>query len=447
MEVSMRSQARGLCAVALSFSTGLLLAGFAAAGDFDVNSVLDEVDDNPGNGSCHTASGHCSLRAAVMEANRVVDGSKQVTIELPAGTYFLTLAPTGGNGDESGDLDLPLDAKPIVISGAGAATTIIDAGAIDDRVFNIGTARVVSLVGFALRNGLAAGASGGAIQNHGELTMAYCTLSGNSAHLGGAIYTTARDPTVGNDVTVTLSRLTVSGNSATYGGGIFNGGDDLKLERSTLSGNSATLDGGGIHNEGIGIEYVANSTISHNQSIGDGGGIYNSGTTWTYNATIAFNEADADGLEGGAGGGIHNTVTGNFYPRNSLIVGNTHSGSPDLDDCDGTLGAFGQNWYSDVGECTCVAQNPQGACSPLQTLAEIGPLRFNGGSTQTHALVAPTSIIDSGIATINLGDPPVDQRGALRDIIPDSGAFEYGALAVGLIFADGFELGNLWGWG
>jgi CSLREA domain-containing protein len=41
----------------------------AWAVEFPVNSTADEVDDNVGNGVCHTAGGNCTLRAAVEESN------------------------------------------------------------------------------------------------------------------------------------------------------------------------------------------------------------------------------------------------------------------------------------------------------------------------------------------------------------------------------------------
>jgi hypothetical protein len=128
---------------------------------------------------------------------------------------------------------------------------------------------------------------------------------------------------------------------------------------------------------------------------------------------------------------------------------NTHSGSPDLDDCSGTLGVFGINWFSELAGCTCLKLTPSAAYFPLSSVSEIGPLRFNGGSTRTHAIAAGSQIIDSSIASEGLGDPPVDQRGGARGIGfgDDAGAVEYDALPAGLIFADGFELGNLWAWG
>src|SRR3954469_8694828 len=50
---------------------------------FTVNSTLDEVDANPGNGICASAAGRCTLRAAIMETNLQ---SGRHTINVPAGT-------------------------------------------------------------------------------------------------------------------------------------------------------------------------------------------------------------------------------------------------------------------------------------------------------------------------------------------------------------------------
>ena len=47
------------------------------------NTATDTVDDNPGNGVCHDATGGCSLRAAVQESN-YTGGSNAITV--PGGT-------------------------------------------------------------------------------------------------------------------------------------------------------------------------------------------------------------------------------------------------------------------------------------------------------------------------------------------------------------------------
>ena len=98
----------------------------AAAAVFVVDSVLDETDANVGDGACATATGQCTLRAGVNEAN---DGPGGDTIILPAGTYTLTIPP-GPVGATSffGDLDVVFN---LTIKGAGADSTIIDANHLD----------------------------------------------------------------------------------------------------------------------------------------------------------------------------------------------------------------------------------------------------------------------------------------------------------------------------
>src|SRR5512147_805708 len=105
------------------------------------------------------ADGDCSLREAIRAANTnlAVDActagqnDQTDTITVPAGTYTLTLA--GGDNDSAvGDLDIRDNAAvdDLVITGAGAATTIIQACAVEqlaadcpvgqgivDRVLNI----------------------------------------------------------------------------------------------------------------------------------------------------------------------------------------------------------------------------------------------------------------------------------------------------------------------
>ena len=139
----------------LAVAGNLGLAPSASAGGppstFIVDSVLDAVDDNTGDGQCHAAIiDKCTLRAAVMQANVMTSTS---TIILPAGTYALTIAPVTPFGADNGDLNLTTGADVINISGAGAAGTIIDADLINDRVLRVHPGRTANISGVTLRNG------------------------------------------------------------------------------------------------------------------------------------------------------------------------------------------------------------------------------------------------------------------------------------------------------
>ena len=75
----------------------LVLAAPAQAVVFTVDSTVDAVDAVPGDGICADASGACTLRAAIHEAN-VLPGAD--VVEVPAGTYVgglgITDSVTGG---------------------------------------------------------------------------------------------------------------------------------------------------------------------------------------------------------------------------------------------------------------------------------------------------------------------------------------------------------------
>ena len=131
---------------------------------FTVDTTIDAVDANPGDGVCADSAGNCTLRAAIMEAN-AVPGAAAIT--LPGGTYTLSIPLVGSgagfitdeNAAETGDLDITDD---LTISGAGADTTIVDGGALD-RVFHIMAESTVSISGVTIQNGTSS--TGGGISN------------------------------------------------------------------------------------------------------------------------------------------------------------------------------------------------------------------------------------------------------------------------------------------
>jgi len=59
-----------------------------AATTFTVNTTVDAVDTNPGDGACSTGAGSCSLRAAIQEANALAGPD---TINVTAGVYSLSI--------------------------------------------------------------------------------------------------------------------------------------------------------------------------------------------------------------------------------------------------------------------------------------------------------------------------------------------------------------------
>jgi hypothetical protein len=423
-----------------------------AAGPFIVDSPLDGVDDLPGDGLCHAASGHCTLRAAVMEAN--LTSGLGVTIIVPVGIYTLTIPIAGADDASSGDLNLatPASGSPFInLTGAGAAATIIDGNQLD-RVLSVAADRTATVSGLTLRGGFVSGGSGGGLANAGTLTVTHSTLAANSASVagGGAV----------NLAALTLIQSTVSGNSASTGGGAFNAGS-LTLIQSTITANGATAgDGGGLYNNGSGpllvdrstiadnhaqngggIDNAAsrslilvNSTLSENYAIGSGGAIYNDGQANLYSTTIVDNWADSDRQGAGSGGGVYNTDAGPFNLRNSLLAGNNVGNAPVWDECTNTVNVYGVDIVGLQGQpnaCTLPAPD-FGVFLKLNSLGLLGGLQDNGGPTPTIALLRGSNAISDNAISFACTDQnaallATDQRGVVRVLGGncDIGAFEF----------------------
>ena len=259
--------------------------------EFTVNSTSDAVDINPGDGSCSTNSGVCTLRAAIQETNALAG---EDTITLPAGTYILAL--TGSNEDNaaSGDLDIT---DSLILNGAAANATIIDANEID-RIFHVFSATTISNI--TMQNGLGFDPSffecggGGIRHNSGELTISNSIITNNSTtQNGGGICDFSLSD-------ITLINSVVDGNSA----GFHSGGihidlpSNLNLIDSTLSNNTA-WDGGAITfraNDASHTLNVDNSHIISNTADNNGGGIYVTGGILSLNkGELSQNSADSWG--------------------------------------------------------------------------------------------------------------------------------------------------------
>src|SRR5438552_18685246 len=140
----------GVALAALLASDGTL-----SAASFTVNSTIDAVDANPGDGICDDGGGRCTLRAAIMEANALPGAD---TIVLPAGTYTLSIPGAGEDVGATGDLDTTDDVRiagSLIVNGSAEPGSVIDAAGLD-RVIQIIGPIAVEMRGVALQNGDAA---------------------------------------------------------------------------------------------------------------------------------------------------------------------------------------------------------------------------------------------------------------------------------------------------
>lgn len=453
--------------VLLAISMLLMLVLFprvARAAALDVNTTDDELNSD----------GDCSLREAIqaVNLNATVDGcvwSGTSAINLPAGTYSLTLYGPSEDANTTGDLDILND---LTLTGAGSETTIIDGAALG-RVIDIdppsgALGPTVVLEGVTIQNANAtpnlgggllihngnvslinlqvllnsSGSGGGLANIDGTVTLTNTTVSENDSQtFGGGVYngagtlhvngstldmnttTSQRGGGIFNSTgTVTITESTVSGNSATTGNGGGIASDStgtLTISASTIMENTAGLDGGGIANQGVFT--IENSTISGNRSGDDGGGIHNlwTATTELNNVTIAEN------ISGDLTGGVYE-AGGTFNFRNSLFAGNSdESGDPD---CYGTLSSQGYNLIEFVsGNCTILGDITGNITGQPAYLA---PLADQGGPTWTHRLMPGSPATDAANPLTpgsgGMACTAADQRGVSRPqgAACDIGAFE-----------------------
>jgi hypothetical protein len=95
---------------------------------FRVNTTLDTVAVDLRSGK--DASGHISLRSAIMAAN-ARGGSN--SIKLPSGVFQLTIGGTNEDASATGDLDIKSN---VAIKGSRSSNTIIDGNNLD-RVIQV----------------------------------------------------------------------------------------------------------------------------------------------------------------------------------------------------------------------------------------------------------------------------------------------------------------------
>lgn len=465
--------ARGSVAALVAAASLLVAASprVTYAASISVTTAADEIaPDN-----------NCSLREAIIAVNlqKTEDtcvGEGTNTIVLPAGAYILNIGSSGEDGSMQGDLDLTTN---MTITGAGAASTIVDGNGLD-RVFDIQASASVEIDNVTIQGGSVAYGEGGGIRNMGNLNLAGTTITGNSVGSGGkggGIYnggtlvmatSSIRGNHAGagegggsgggiaNVASARIDASEVSGNSSdadggglwntrllwlrdssvsdnvavAYGGGVLNNGA-LTIDNSTLSLNRATSGaGGGIANgkSASGELTMVNSTISGNSSGGwGGGGLANgsspsgTGLTQLNNVTIANNRAGTDdAAKSGGGGGILN-IRGDVNLSNTIVAANALTGGT-ASDCLGTVTSKDYNLIQEPTGCIIAGDTAHNVMGGDPALA---PLADNGGATPTHALKPGSPAIDAGNPTSpgsgGSACADIDQRHVVRPLAGTAG--------------------------
>jgi CSLREA domain-containing protein len=383
--------------------------------DFTVNSTNDAHDALAGNGVCATATGVCTLRAAIEEANSAISTP---TVFVPAGLYTLTIGPLSVT-------------RTMGIAGAGPSSTIITAGGAF-RVFHLTSKHELSVFqDLTIRNGWTDAGGGGCINltnssDGSSVLVERVAFVDCTALHGGAIATFGTTKLVVVDSSFTS--CDAENDSFAASGGALDLWGVGEIHRSTFTGNRAVSPHGGSGGAifVLGDVWVVNTTVHANGATTTGGGLAVSGTgkLRIHNSTVTGNTV------GDEGGGISN-VTGQadaLVILDSIISSNGRSVSMVLyqDDCNGSIvSSDARNIIRTVETDHCSIIGVYSTADP-----KLGNLKDNGGPTRTQALLAGSPAIDAGGPSGCFGVNNValtnDQRGVKRPIGSkcDLGAYE-----------------------
>lgn len=303
--------------LAASFSALLFSSALSAENiTFNVNSTLDEPDQTPNDGVCMSASGKCTLRAAVEEAtSRFHSKGDSIFIFLENETYNLSHI-----GDRPNTID------PLVFE-CNSSCSIFVAGKGDTviRLKDNGRGRLV----YAGRNANSVfynltfkdghmnvgrnafnypgGGGGGAmkISSGSKVTVSTVNFIDNTVERdnGGAIHNRG-ELTIFNTKFINNKFKTSSADDIGRGGAIYHNGSEMKLQGGTVFEKNKSQRGGAIYltenalsrpgaaklpSETLiqsNIEFIENETFPYRDQFGAttayGGAIYDEGSRFAY---------------------------------------------------------------------------------------------------------------------------------------------------------------------
>ncbi len=268
------------------FFAGLALLIFGASADRGVSiiapttagaaisiTVNDASDNAPVPGNC-IATGPCTLRAAIEEANASA-GDTTITLpdahnvpNNPSLSHIYTVL------DSNGEIDFLDSGHTITLNGAGASAAVVQmqsGGTITHRVFLVGSGTTATISGISVEDGNVAAAGGGILDNGGSLNLSSSSVTNNTGQSGGGIDVVSGSATLTND--------TIDSNSATStGGGVFLTGGTTTISGGSISSNTSASAGGGIYifdaNPGDSATLDGVTVDSNTASAFAGGGAY-----------------------------------------------------------------------------------------------------------------------------------------------------------------------------
>ena len=372
---------------------------------------IDQTAGNAGNAYSVVTANGALTDAYVLDGFTITGGNQNSGSGVGGGMYIQNTSPTLRN--------LLITANNA--NGRGGGVFIISTSGVEANYSR------ASFTDITVSNNTA-GIGGGVYVQNGSVSITRVNFIDNVATFaagGGLTLQTLGGPGVDEPNLPTLVDVVFTNNSAVGGGGLFNNNSQTTLDRVTFNGNTATRRGGGILNE-YANPIFTNVTFSGNISFESsgvapwgGGGILNIDGNPIFN-NVTFTGNNSVNASGTAGGDAMLNLTGSA-PQISNSVLWADGGTNDEIKNDETSS-------STVTDSVVQGGCPAGAtCTNLITTDPLlSALENNGGFTNTHALIAGSSALDSaGVNSVCASD---DQRGVARPQGAgcDMGAFEYG---------------------
>jgi hypothetical protein len=338
---------------------------------------------------------------------------------------------------------------------AGASATLWDVDVNDNAAAQYGGGAALA-TGAALSAGncfisMNDALEGGGVRSRGALTLTQTALIGNIAAGGtgsGGNVSLRDSQSLSAPSTLGMGGCTLGAGSAANGAGLFVGlNTTANVFATSFELNVATALGGGLCNQGTAT--VDDSTFSDNEA-SSGGGAHNFRTLALKKCTVSANRASQNGgglnlsgLNGARctidactiagnraldGGGVYRD--GQFGApvveiKNTLLAENRRANTGQWQNSAGTYPFASSGFNVDTdGTCALGAGSHAGTIAfPLY--AGLGPLQSNGGPTRTHALLYCSAAHCRGdVAHMDGTNNDYDQRGFLRDLPRDVGAFD-----------------------
>jgi predicted outer membrane repeat protein len=423
------SARRTVIALALVIAAALATAGAASAATYTVTDTTDASLKPMASGCVSTDGGNCTLRAAVQAADAAGGAS---TIVLPAGHFKLELPSTGEDEPANGDLDVEGTGTAITLTGAGSASTTIDANHID-RAFAVQSGASLAISGVTVRGGAQPDSApsdksshpgeAGAFLNDGSLTIEHSLLVGNSAEQSGGVVSAESGATA-----TSIIDSTVEHNASDDEGGVIRAySGSVSLTGDTIVHNTSGSEGGVlsyVRSGTAGAVTITASTISSNFAGSDGGALYlYEAGPLTISASTLDNNSDYDEY----GGAVYAEGLSSVAVEGSTLSGNTtgdEDGGAIYAESDGTLSVSKSTFVGDSS-----GGEDGGAIYSYETDLAMSGSTFRANQADSGGAIyvegasatAPQSITTSTFANNQSTD---SEGGAIYD---DEGALEVSA--------------------